>query len=77
MKTVKETVREIISEHFSLDEIGDNTSIVELGADSLDGLEIIVFVEEELGVKIPDEDTDRLLTVDQITEYVEALRATV
>lgn len=46
----------------------------ELGADSLTGVEIIMEIEEEFGISIPDKDVQHLLTVKDIAEYVKKLK---
>lgn len=49
----------------------DATFVHDLGADSLDQVEIIMAVEEEFGIEIPDDDAERLTTVAEATAYVE------
>lgn len=55
------------------DSISADTNIVDdLGADSLDVVELIMSVEDEFGISIPDEDATELMTVGKIVEYIEA-----
>tara|TARA_X000000368_G_C22690108_1_gene562141 strand:- start:194 stop:430 length:237 start_codon:yes stop_codon:yes gene_type:complete len=68
-------VKEII-----IDKLGvDNAKITmeakfidDLGADSLDTVELIMQFEEEFGIEIPDEDAEGLLSVGQAVEYIES-----
>ncbi len=67
-------VREIIAEQLSIDdedEISlDSTFINDLGADSLDIVELIMALEEEFGLEIPDEDAEKINTVADVVEYI-------
>ena len=45
--------------------------IEDLGADSLDTVELVMALEEEFGVEIPDEDAERILTVGKLVDYLE------
>lgn len=54
------------------DEVTSNASVIEdLGADSLDVVEIIMGLEEEFDIEIPDEEAEKLTTVQRIVEYIE------
>jgi len=44
----------------------------DLGADSLDTVELVMALEEEFGIEIPDEDAEKLLTVEDVVKYIEA-----
>ncbi len=71
-----ETIAKIISEQLghSLDEIQPDTSLVDdLGADSLDAVEVIMAIEEEFSIEIPDEKFENLETVQDIVDLVETL----
>ena len=48
--------------------------IDDLGADSLDTVELIMQFEEEFGIEIPDEDAEKILSVNQALEYINAAR---
>lgn len=70
-----EKVQKIIAEQFEVaaDSISADTNIVDdLGIDSLDVVELIISVEEEFGLAIPDEDATELTTVGKIVEYIES-----
>ncbi len=67
-------VKEIIANQLGIDvdKIDDSASIVDdLGADSLDVVEMLLSIEETLGVTVPDEDAANLKTVQDIADYIE------
>ena len=67
-------VKKVLVEQLDVDEeaVTPPASIVDdLGADSLDVVEIIMGLEEEFDVEIPDEDAEKITTVQQIISYVE------
>ncbi len=67
-------VVEIIAHQLQIemDMIDEHTKIMEdLGADSLDVVEMLMAMEESFGFSIPDEDIEELITVSDIVEYVE------
>lgn len=67
-----EKIHKILKEHFNTDAITPTTHLVDdLGADSLDIVEVIMQVEEECDIEIPDEDTEGLHSVGDIVFYVE------
>lgn len=68
-----EKLKEIIADKLSInaDEITmESTFIDDLGADSLDIVELIMALEEELEVEIPDEDAEGFKTVGDVVEYI-------
>ena len=70
-----EKVKEIIANQFSVDvnKINENTNIAEeLGADSLDLVEILMSIEDEFGVSIPDEVIPTMKVVKDVVEYIDA-----
>ena len=70
-----EKIADIVSKQLGadFDEIDENTNILDdLGADSLDVVEMLMAVEESFGVSVPDEEIPNLKTVRDIVEYVEA-----
>lgn len=70
-----EKVQTILADQFevSADSISADTNIVDdLGADSLDVVELIMSVEDEFGLQISDDDATELTTVGKIVEYIEA-----
>lgn len=55
----------------SIEEVTENASfITDLGADSLDTVELIMALEEQFGIEIPDEDAEKIQTVGQVIEYI-------
>jgi acyl carrier protein len=73
MGTVEERVKKIISEQLGVeeDEVTPEASFVEdLGADSLDTVELVMALEEEFGIEIPDEDAEKILTVGKALDYI-------
>ena len=67
-------VVEIIANQLQIDEdtIDENTKIMDdLGADSLDVVEMIMAMEESFGISVPDEDIEELITVSDVVAYVE------
>lgn len=75
MATVEEKVKHIIVEQLGVDqdEVKAESSFVEdLGADSLDVVELVMALEEEFGLEIGDEDAEKLTTVKKAVEYIES-----
>lgn len=72
-QTVAEKVIEVIRDELgSTREIQRTEELVnDLGADSLDMVELVMAIEEEFAIEIPDEDTDAWKTVDSVIGYVE------
>ncbi|MDI6889774.1 MAG: acyl carrier protein [Thermodesulfovibrionales bacterium] len=71
---VEEKVKEIISKQLgvNLAEITAETSFVEdLGADSLDTVELVMAFEETFGIEIPDEDAEKIVKVKDAIEYID------
>ena len=68
-------VKEVIIDKLGAEEdkIEPNSSFVDdLGADSLDTVELIMQLEEEFGIEIPDEDAEKMTTVQSAVDYIEA-----
>ncbi len=73
MGTVEDRVKKIIGEQLGVeeDEVTPEASFVEdLGADSLDTVELVMALEEEFGIEIPDEDAEKILTVGKALDYI-------
>lgn len=73
MASVAEKVKAIIVEQLGVneDQVKDGASFTEdLGADSLDQVELILALEEEFGVEIPDEDAEKITNVGEAIQYV-------
>lgn len=71
---VEERVREIIAEQLGVkkEEIKPESSFIDdLGADSLDTVEVVMALEEEFSIEIPDEDAEKINTVGMATKYIE------
>ncbi len=75
MASVADRVKEIVAEQLSVssEQVTTEAKFVEdLGADSLDTVELVMALEEEFGAEIPDEDAEKLLTVNDAIKYIEA-----
>ena len=74
MKTVQERVKNIVAAHIGVksEQISaDSTFVDELGADSLDMVELMMALEDEFGCDIPDVEAEKITTVQQATDYIE------
>ena len=72
---VFEKVKEIIVERLSVDEkdvTKEASFIDDLGADSLDTVELVMALEEEFGLEIPDEEAEKIVTVTDAVKYIES-----
>mgnify|MGYP003571897470 FL=1 len=75
MSSVEERVKKIVVEQLGVteDEVSLESSFVDdLGADSLDTVELVMALEEEFETEIPDEDAEKITTVQQAIDYVNA-----
>ncbi len=75
MSSAEERVRKIVIEQLGVkeDEVTNTASFVDdLGADSLDTVELVMALEEEFECEIPDEDAEKITTVQQALDYVNA-----
>jgi acyl carrier protein len=71
MKNLTDIIKESLN--VQEEQIKDNSLFVEdLGADSLSVVEIVMAVEEEFDIQIPDEDSEQLFTVKDLQDYIEA-----
>jgi acyl carrier protein len=74
MSDTAERVKKIVVEHLGVDEskVTENASFVDdLGADSLDTVELVMAFEEEFGCEIPDEAAEKILTIKDAISYIE------
>jgi acyl carrier protein len=75
MSTIEERVKKIVVEQLGVkeDEVTNEASFVDdLGADSLDTVELVMALEEEFETEIPDEEAEKITTVQQAIDYVNA-----
>jgi acyl carrier protein len=75
MSTIEERVKKIVVEQLGVkeDEVTANASFVDdLGADSLDTVELVMALEEEFECEIPDEEAEKITSVQQAIDYVKA-----
>ncbi|NLZ49834.1 MAG: acyl carrier protein [Clostridiales bacterium] len=72
---VFEKVREIIADKLSLDEdeiTMESSFVDDLGADSLDLVELVMALEDEFDMEIPDEEVEKVTTVGDVVEYIKS-----
>ena len=70
---VEQRVREIVAEQLERDvkEVTNASSLIDdLGADSLDVVELVMKMEEEFGIEIPDEEAEKIKTVNDVIQYI-------
>ena len=73
-KSIEEKVKDIIVEQLGVnpEQVTPNASFIEdLGADSLDTVELVMAFEEEFGIEIPDEDAEKITRVKEAVSYIE------
>ena len=73
-KSIADRIKDIIVEQLGVnaDQINPGAKFIEdLGADSLDIVELIMALEEEFGTEIPDEEAEKLQTVGDVSKYIE------
>jgi acyl carrier protein len=73
MSDIAERVRKIVAEQLGVkeEEVSNKASFVDdLGADSLDTVELVMALEEEFECEIPDEEAEKITTVQQAIDYV-------
>lgn len=74
MEPVADRVKKIIVDQLGVEEetVTPEASFVDdLGADSLDTVELVMVLEEEFGIEIPDEDAEKITRVKEATDYIE------
>ncbi len=74
--SIPERVKKIVVEHLGVDEdkVTDVASFIDdLGADSLDTVELVIAFEEEFGCEIPDDAAEKILTVKDAMNYIEQI----
>ena len=73
VKNVEERVRDIVAEQLGIEKekITNEASFVDdLGADSLDTVELVMALEEEFNTEIPDEEAEKITTIQQAIDYI-------
>ena len=74
MSGISEKIKSVIAEQLGVktEEVTDQAKFVDdLGADSLDTVELVMALEEEYGIEIPDEDAEKLATVGDAIKYID------
>ncbi|MCG6858085.1 MAG: acyl carrier protein [Salaquimonas sp.] len=78
MSDIAERIKKIVVEHLDVDadKVTENASFIDdLGADSLDNVELVMAFEEEFGVEIPDDAAETIQTVGDAIKFVEKATA--
>lgn len=78
MSDIAERVKKIVVEHLGVDaaKVTDNASFIDdLGADSLDTVELVMAFEEEFSVEIPDDAAEKIVTVKDAVDYIQQKKA--
>ncbi len=74
MSDIADRVKKIVVEHLGVEEdkVSDGASFIDdLGADSLDTVELVMAFEEEFGIEIPDDAAEKILTVKDAISFIE------
>jgi acyl carrier protein len=72
MSDIETRVRKIIAEQLGVEEAqltNEKSFVADLGADSLDTVELVMALEDEFGLEIPDEDAEKITTVQNAIDY--------
>lgn len=78
MSDIAERVKKIVVEHLGVDatKVTDNASFIDdLGADSLDTVELVMAFEEEFSVEIPDDAAEKIATVKDAIDFISSRKA--
>ena len=73
MSDIGETVKKIVIEHLGVEEdkVTESASFIDdLGADSLDTVELVMAFEEEFGIEIPDDAAEKILTIKDAIDFI-------
>ncbi len=73
MENIEARVKKIVAEQLGVNEAevkNESSFVDDLGADSLDTVELVMAMEEEFGCEIPDEEAEKITTVEQAIDYV-------
>src|SRR5690242_19819008 len=74
MENIEQRVKKIVAEQLGVNEAdvkNESSFVNDLGADSLDTVELVMALEEEFETEIPDEEADKLTTVQQAVDYIQ------
>ena len=75
MATIEERVKKIIAEQLGVNEsevTNESSFVDDLGADSLDTVELVMALEEDFGTEIPDDEAEKVTTVQKAIDYIKA-----
>ncbi len=75
MENIEQRVKKIVAEQLGVNEVdvkSESSFVNDLGADSLDTVELVMALEEEFECEIPDEEAEKITTVQQAVDYVKA-----
>ena len=75
MENVEQRVKKIVAEQLCVNEAdvkNESSFVNDLGADSLDTVELVMALEEEFECEIPDEEAEKITTVQQAVDYIKA-----
>lgn len=73
MQSLEERVKKIVTEQLGVDEdevTAEASFVDDLGADSLDTVELVMAFEEEFSIEIPDDDAEKIITVQNSIDYI-------
>ncbi len=75
MENIEQRVKKIVAEQLGVNDAdvkNDSSFVNDLGADSLDTVELVMALEEEFETEIPDEDAEKITTVQQAVDYIKS-----
>ena len=75
MENIEQRVKKIVAEQLGVNEAevkNDSSFVEDLGADSLDTVELVMALEEEFNLEIPDEEAEKITNVQQAIDYITA-----
>ena len=74
MENIEQRVKKIVAEQLGVNEAdvkNESSFVNDLGADSLDTVELVMALEEEFGIEIPDEDAEKITRVKEAVDYID------